>query len=258
MNFEELTELRWKTRQRDVILTDRDEALLSEALRAEFPAVVFYETAAGDPPSVRTLHAIPESTGVVHACVPSNADEVPHFLPDATALGGYILRGSPRAISMVRCDWLWSFGYSPEDTARFAFDPPTRTVGWITASWAPAHPSFAEVPAFVRRVWRVLARLTTNKLKSGTPQMNILERGSDRLLVAEAGGVSVWAGHHALEWCAAGGVRRMLDGKWRPCDDWAPPDDAWYQNLRRRVEQRYGPGFGLPPAEPPEGKASSL
>lgn len=171
----------------------------------------------------------------------------------------YLLPELPtRRLFLCRSRWIWQLGYVPADDDRFAFDPPTLGEGSISALWIGDDPRYALVPAFLRGVWRILARLTTNKLKGGAPLTNILHRGTDRLLMAEAGARAVWVGHHALEWCAAGGARRMLDGKWRPCDDWAPPGNVWYQRLRRRVEERYGPGFGLPPAEPPQGKIASI
>ena len=91
--------------------------------------------------------------------------------------------------------------------------------------------------AFVNKLWRLLNRLMTNRLKSAMR----LERHT----MAEAKGGVMWAGHHALQWCREG-ERRMVNGSLVPCDDWALPDDDWYQDLYRRVVDRYGPDFGDP------------
>lgn len=124
------------------------------------------------------------------------------------------------------------------------------TSGHLSATWNEAYAAHAVVPVFQREVWRILERVAVNRLKGGTPLSNTW--GCDVVNMADAklkGTCLVWAGHHALEWCAAGGPRRMLDDAFRPCDDWAPPSDPWYQSLRRRAEERYGPDFAVPPEE---------
>jgi hypothetical protein len=35
----------------------------------------------------------------------------------------------------------------------------------------------------------------------------------------------------------------MLAGAYRVCDDWQVPQTQWYQSLRWRVEERFGPDF---------------
>ena len=49
-----------------------------------------------------------------------------------------------------------------------------------------------------------------------------------------------------MTWAQAA-PRRMLEGRFRPCDDWAPKKSAWYRDLEERVKAKYGPGFGDEP-----------
>jgi hypothetical protein len=45
----------------------------------------------------------------------------------------------------------------------------------------------------------------------------------------------------------------MIEGRARPCDDWAPPDTRWHRDLRCRAEEMFGADFGGAPAAPPDG-----
>jgi hypothetical protein len=67
----------------------------------------------------------------------------------------------------------------------------------------------------------------------------------------DAKGSEIWLGHHALEWSRQN-PRRMLSGGFRASDDWEVPQNEWYQSLRRRVDEKYGPELGEPPSAPPE------
>jgi hypothetical protein len=248
----EADDLRTSIRGRWVLLTRRDEAILSEALRSVFPSMVVMDHDQWfDPkPAVRASLAECQQSGAVE--VPYSRDWRPVAVPNGTVSGWYRLANPcVRRLRYAPSRWLWKAAYTSRDDARFAFDFPTLQSGTVAAFWDEEDPQ-EEGGAFQQVVWRLLARVTTSRLKTGTPLSNELMRGSDRLLMAEADRQDVWAGHHALEWCAAGGSRRMLDGCFRPCDDWAPPTDRWYVTLRRKVEARYGPDFGDPPAEPPE------
>jgi hypothetical protein len=228
---------RWRKPSREIAMTRMDEAIFSLALGEEFPGITFEDIE----PSVRAAPILRDSIADCNS--PVVRGEVP--APPRSPTGWFQIN---------RSSWRWVFGRTVGDNARFAFDPPTLTGGWIATGWDLNDPAHRAMPAFQRKVWRIVERLTTNRLKTGTPRSNTLEWGSDIVTMAEAKRQNlllVWAGHHALEWCAAGGARRMLVGAFRPCDDWAPPQDPWYLRLRRRVEERYGTDFGLPSA--PEG-----
>jgi len=247
-----MREERWKSRGRSLVFTQKDEAILSEALRTEFPQIVFLDGQSWLAGTPRAIYGIEQSEGVTAAVpVPDGfgSPEDVHTLPRSGP--DICVRARGRALVIVRSSWEWRPGRSEEEDRRFAFDPPTLGSGQVGARWDSNDRSSADVDAFLRRVWRILGRLSTNRVKHGTPLMNQLTSGSDYRRMAEVRGGMSWAGHHALQWCAAGGSRRMLDGCFRPCDDWAPPQDPWYQALKRKVEERYGADFGNPPPEPP-------
>jgi hypothetical protein len=233
-------------------MTQMDEEVLAEALRQTFPRVIFLEEDPWWDPTDPSRDSISDiDSPVARVAVPDSPSWAPAIKRSPEFPRRYTwVDPPPRALHIVRSYWEWHPGLTAEDSKRFAFDPPTLSVGQIGALWDDNDPRNAGVPAFIRQVWRIIARITTNKLKSGTPLMNELMSGSDRLLMSESKGGDYWAGHHALEWCASGGPRRMLAGGFRACDDWAPPRDPWYQDLRRRVEERYGRDFGNPPPHP--------
>jgi hypothetical protein len=226
---------RWQMRERQVLMTRMDEAIFSEALRDAVPAIRIREDIETPTPGSVNRDSVAACTScIVH--VDAGGDGAP--------LGSLLVLRSR-----------WVFAYPHIDASRLAYDLPTLASGTISTTWDANDPADLQKPKLQRTVWRLLERIATNRLKLGTPHTNTLIRGNDRLTMAEAApknGWGLWAGHHALEWCAAGGVRRMLDGGCRPCDDWWPPQNAWYRALRRRVEERYGPDFGLPPATPSE------
>jgi hypothetical protein len=149
-----------------------------------------------------------------------------------------------RNLWFIPSEWDWGPRHI---LAKWAWDPPTLSEGWI---WGGFWPEDKNQIAFIRRVWRIIERISTNRYNAGHPLGNAMMNGDEALMAESKGGLT-WIGHHALEWSRDGGPRRMLDGKFRPCDDWMPPQDEWYQSLRRAVFDRYGPEFGRPPAEPP-------
>jgi hypothetical protein len=123
--------------------------------------------------------------------------------------------------------------------------------GDIARVWSPDLPEHEIVPSFLRQVWKLIGKMSTSRVRPGHPK-------TDQMFGEAGGGTSqapafkslTWCGHHALEWCKAGGARRMLDGWYRPCDDWEVPKNAWYQRLKAMVEERYGRDFGNPPEAP--------
>lgn len=240
--------------QRLVIMTRKDDAIFSEALRARFPSVVFLEGGAWFDPAPPVRASIADClSGEALAEVPYGQDWQPSTEPYPGAPGRYRLGSSSgRSLRFVLSRWVWRGGYTPADNDRFAFDFPTLGLGWLYVQGSIEDLRDETAPVFHQAVWRIIKRISTNRLKTGSALTNELTFGSDRMLTSEVAEHPYWAGHHALEWCAAGGPRRMLDGGYRPCDDWAPPQNRWYQALRRKVEERYGPDFGNPPLEPPD------
>jgi hypothetical protein len=243
--IEKLNTARWRMPGRETLMTRMDEAIFSLALRDEIPHICFIDDAE------------PDGTG---NCVCETIADCKGFRARAEVVASNDAAGTGNAPAPLgrfvfeRSHWSWHVGRAPiADDKRWAFDPPILTSGRIWASWDANDPADAAKPVFQRKVWRILACVTTNRLKMSTPLSAKLQWGSDVMTMADAkrqGRLATWAGHHALAWCAAGGPRRMLDGALRPCDDWAPPQDAWYQRLRRQAEERYGADFGLPPERP--------
>jgi hypothetical protein len=240
-------DLRTSIRGRWVLLTRKDEAILSEALRTVFPSMVVVDHEYWFAPEPAIRRSIAECQRSAAVEFPYSATWRPLAVPHDYYVGWHRLANPcVRRLRYAPSRWVWRAGYTREDDARFAFDFPTLQAGTIAAYWDEEDPR-EEGRAFQRIVWRLLVRIATSRLKTGTPLGNELMRGSDRLLTAEAERREIWAGHHALEWCATGGPRRMLEGSFRPCDDWSPPQNSWYQALRRKVDERYGPDFGNPP-----------
>lgn len=242
LSVQQLNTARWRMPGRETLLTRMDEAIFSLALREDIPDICFLDDEDPEASETRCRNTIADCDGYrVRAEVAARGQMV-RVADTHAPLGWFVVD---------RSSWKWHVGWRPiAGNKRLAFDPPILTCGRIWTSWDANNRADAAKPGFQRKVWRILGRVATNRLKSGTPLSNTLEWGSDVTTMAEAkryGMLRTWAGHHALEWCAAGGPRRMLDGAFRPCDDWAPPSDPWYQRLRRRAEELYGPNFGLPP-----------
>lgn len=223
-------------------MDDMDDAMLSLALLDAFPTIAFLPS--GRPftaPELDLRSTISECGSVVGAWVLEPGWR-PRFRRDKHYRQWFNLQNPPRyTLDYSRTRWFWG-GREP---AKWAFDMPTPEFGTISTNYDPDEPQDRE---FVNKVWNILKKLATNRIKSAL--------AGDRVVLSkDAGGGMVWAGHHVLDWCAAGS-RRMIDGYARPCDDWAPPDTPWYRDLRARAEAMFGPDYGGAPAEPPEGDGS--
>lgn len=224
-------------RYRELVMDDMDDAMLSLALRDAFPTIAF--SSGGRPltaPLIDFRPTIPETgSSVVNAWIPDR-DWRPKFRRDENYPRWFRLLNPPRyVIHYTRTSWFWG-GW---EAARWAFDLPTPEFGTIGTNYDPDEP---QDRAFVNKVWNILKKLATNRMKSALAM--------DRVVLSrDAGGGMMWAGHHVLKWCAAE-PRRMISGCRRPCDDWAPPDTPWHRDLRRRAEEMFGPDFGGAPAAP--------
>jgi hypothetical protein len=215
----------YRTRGRDIIFSPVDEAVFAAALHRDFPGVLFTDRMdwEGDRPPFRDSPLDCDDRRQLHILVPERPGP-PEVAPPPSLPGWYCLRDSPeRELTFLPSHWAWR----PQHLQpKWAWDPPTLDQGWI---WCGFGPEEKRQIAFIRHVWRLIERIATNAFKAGHPLGNAL-MGCERTLTAECKGGMVWIGHHALEWSRAGGPRRMLDGKFRPCDDWAPPADEWYRS----------------------------
>lgn len=225
--------------------------MFSEALRERFPTIKYliYSGSRIPPCSLSAFDSLTDVPGeTTYIVVPDSSDwrPVPGFDPQD---GGWIeFKNIPRHghLHYQRSVWDWSFYGSP----RISYDPPTINYGEIFGSYEPWNPEHKTFLSIVRRVWRIIGELTTNRCKCGHPLGNKLMDWEVQLMEDAKGG-DIWLGHHALEWCRAH-PRRMLCGSYRACDDWQPPQSEWYRGLRRRIDERYGADFGDTPPPPGE------
>lgn len=231
-----------RMKYRHLVMDDMDDAMLSLALRDAFPSLVFLP--GGRPfeePELGTRPSIPESDRDVVLAWVLERGWLPRFKRDEEYPQWFNLLNPPQcSLSYRRTNWFWG-GSQP---ARWAFDMPTPEFGTINTNFDPDDP---KQRAFVNKVWGILKKLATNRMKSAISEDRVV-------LCKDAKGGMIWAGHHVLEWCAAGTSRRMIDGCARPCNDWAPPNTPWHLDLRARAEEMFGSDFGGPP-EPPDSDA---
>ena len=207
-----------------------DEALFSLALRDAFEQVTMIQNYNyfHPPKEIRILEIIPDCEdywgAILHIPIfrkpPENADD-----------------GWPNSqhFHFNRSHWI----YTGPGASRWAFKPPTLMQGSVGTSW---HYGDNAAQAIVGKVWRILAKVTTNRVKVEFPRKGIVLSDGSK-------GGWTWFGHHALKWCRSD-PEYMLNAQRRPADDWEVPNSEWYQDLRRRVTERYGADFGKP--EPPE------
>jgi hypothetical protein len=232
-----------------VLFSAKDEAIFAEALRQTFPTVKYLVYSASHTPST-FLYPFDSLTDVpgeyVQIVVPPNPDWRP--MPDLDPSGSSWKKLSKlpthRSLYYYRSVWDWSF-YGSE---RISYDPPTINHGEIFGSYRPWSWARGEFPSLVRRAWRIIGRLATNRYKLGHPLGNRLE-GREVQLMKDATGGWIWIGHQALRWCH-GHPRRMLSGGFRECDDWQMPQSKWYRSLLQGVEERHGIDCGETPPPP--------
>ena len=221
-------------RTRLKVMDDFDDAMLSLALEDAYPQVVFEDVnAATRIERFVRRESIPECTRTfvfVHF-VPEGWE--PDFVfPPGGSFPGYLMNPPRYSLHYQRCEWFWGVPHG----GNWAFDLPTLEHAQISINHDR---DSKEDRAFVAKLWRLFDRLMINRLKHPYSPKPFMQ--------ADAKGGDFWAGHHALEWCL-GGDRRMLMGHSIPCDDWAPPDSDWHEDLRRRVIEKFGPGIGDPTA----------
>lgn len=213
-------------KRRFLVFSRKDEAILSVALHERYPAVRFLRGCTGGEDS-RNQRAQSSLPGV------SNSQaEIVLTWDDQS--------GRERHQRFVYNRSMWDWACLPA----MAYDPPTLNAGDIYASYEPESPDHKEHLRIVAQVWKIIERLATNRYKSGHPLGNELS-GGDFLLMKNAPAGIAWLGHSALEWCRHN-PRRMLNGSWRPCDDWQVPENEWYQAMRRKAVEKYGADLDAP------------
>lgn len=219
--------------------------MFGAALRHEFPTVVFIDHTTWKQPHIPVCSSPLdcEEHRQIDILVPEVCSWSPVVKRSKRWNEFYLGEDLERSLTFHPSRWDWGPRHIE---AKWAWDAPTLAEGLIGGGYWPEE---KKQIAFIRAAWRIIERVASNRYKGGHPLGNELMHG-DRSLMAESEG-DVWIGHHALEWSRAGGPRRMLDGSFRPCDDWEPPQDDWYRSLREEVLARYGPDLGVTPSEPP-------
>ena len=222
---------RTRFKRRWIVFSTKDEAIFSEALRECYPRVEFFRRFPGDD----SQHALPQAS-----------------LPDVSGrYADVILASSENQQSGRRYCQKFAYNRSIWDWAclpGMSYDAPTLNAGEICTSYEPESPDHKELLRIIGQMWKIIERLATNRYKSGHPLGNELS-GGDFLLMNDAKAGNAWLGHGALEWCREN-PRRMLNGCWRPCDDWHVPQDDWYQTMCRKAVEKCGDDLGTQPASP--------
>ncbi len=221
-------------KSRHLVMDDMDDAMFSLALRDVFPTALFLP--GGRPATEPRLHpcrSIPECDGTAILILVPEPGWQAKFRPNGQSRQWYVMENPPPLhLLYSRTTWFRGGPGRP----RWAFDLPAPEFGTINTNYDRGD---AAQRRFVNTVWRVLARLTTNRLKAGIDADRFVRQTDVR-------GQMVWVGHHVLEWCA-GAPKRMIGGNRRPCDDWEPPETSWYRDLRARAESAFGADYGGPP-----------
>jgi hypothetical protein len=248
---------------RQVIFLQKDVAIFSEALRQEFPRVRFFDHVL-EKGGIHTWREVPSlvasrepSLSIVFPEYIGPIEIAEEFAQDRTWLEE---QGSPahRSMTYWHGDWEWEETPKSFYRDRLSYDPPTPCPGAVNAHYYPNDPWHKMHLSIIKRVWKVMSRMSIGKLKGGTPLTNMLNFGSDVVLMKGQRHGNPWVGHWALQWCRDGeaaGERRRLWCNFRPCDDWEMPTDPKYQALCRLVEEKYGKDFGGPPTEPKRWRA---
>jgi hypothetical protein len=85
--------------------------------------------------------------------------------------------------------------------------------------------------SFVNTVWRIVSRVATNRVKFGTPVVE--------LAYSAGRGGSIWCGHHVYAWWCQKVYHQVTDEQIRPIE-WKVPDTPWHRGMRARVIAQFG------------------
>jgi hypothetical protein len=214
-------------------MDDFDLAMLSFALLDAFPGIKIFDAFGKLPtPDLRNLE-VAQLFGkdnnlhrFLFFCLPEPRWS-PVCLPELPAGIFHFLANPPRLIIECRCG-AWYWGTTRDDEPKWIFGLPSPGCGEIAIKYRRDD---EKDRAFVREVWRILNRLTTNRFQGGMPHLGIVEPYRKPW--------PLWAGHHVVEWCQQV-YDRMIDGVARPVDGWTAPDTPWHRELRARVISQFG------------------
>lgn len=197
-------------RRRSIIMLDEDSHDFSLALQRKFPGIRFLEKSYWDegsfvpgqsnvfqqPPNLR-LPYLPDLISRHGAALawlePSGWQPAWVPFPRSRDRHGNTLYGLDNVP-------LCSFDYSPDRTG--APKGHDLKYGQISIPYEPNNPAQR---TFINQVWRLLGALTTN-------QYDVVFDDTGRLRLTNTQ-TAVWAGRHALAWCAARPERRL----WQSC-----------------------------------------
>lgn len=216
------------------VMDDFDDAMFSFALRETYPDVVFIRGGIlFESPDYGAAETIPEcSQSGVDIWFPRKGWE-PIFFPHPEYPDRYEVINPPQLyLHYNRTHWFFE---SAVGERKWVFSLPMPEQGRISSGrwiWDD------EKKEFRSAIIRIIGRLTTNRLKDW------FER-NQAVSVKNARRRNTWAGYHVLDWCR-GGPRRMIDGRFRPCDDWQPKYSSWYRRIREKVVERFGDEYGGP------------
>lgn len=215
-------------------MDDFDDAMLSFALREAFPGVVFIRGGIFfEAPELPAAATIPEcSQTLVDIWFPWKGWK-PIFFPRQEYPDRYEIINPPDLyLHYNRTQWFFE---SPVGPRKWSFELPVPEKGSIsTGRWTWE----VEEKEFRSTIVKIIGRLTTNRLKDW------FER-EESVSMKDAPRRNTWAGYHVLKWCREG-PRRMIDGRFRPCDDWRPKYSPWYRKIEEKVVERFGEEYGGP------------
>jgi hypothetical protein len=232
----------YRCRSLELAMTAKDEAVFSEALRAEIPHIGFMSSH-GD--LMFRPNAV-EFEGSCRIVVPPDAEwwkEVESHPWIVNHLSLHYCARPYTSINFFRSRWTWSTGYGNHN---WAWDPPTLDVGFI--STCILKDGLAEVAQQVEQVWKVAKRVGARCLvPAQLPEEPLPPDRRPRTLPGTHPQPLV--GFDAAAWCRVA-PRRMINGYGRPSKYWEPPRSAWYDTTAALMEQRYGDLLANPESEP--------
>lgn len=219
---------------RNCVMDDFDDAMLSFALRDEFPNVVFLKNSTMlRSKGIEAAETIPEcDQALVDIWFPREGWE-PLFFPHPDYPDKYDVINPPRLfLHYNRTRWFYG---APQGDRNWAFSLPMPEQGRITSGrweWDK------EQRQFRHKITKILGRLTTNRMKDWFQRDEYLSTKTSKRR-------NTWAGYSVLKWCAEE-PNRAIHSMFRPPDDWEPKETAWHRGMKNRVVERFGGNYGGP------------
>lgn len=233
----------YKSHSLTLAMTAKDEAIFSEALRAEFPHIGF-KSNYGDLAFKPNIVEFEGSCRIVLPPDPEWWGEVENHPWIVNHSSLYHCARPYISISLFRSWWRWSAGYGNHN---WAWDPPTLEAGFISTSFLKDSPPHIEQD--VRKIWKVAKRVAARCVVSAVqlPEEPLPPGPRPRVLPGTHPQPIV--GFDAVAWCRVA-PRRMINGYGRPSKYWEPPRSAWYDATAARMEEKYGDLLANPESEP--------